>query len=163
MRNQLLCLLSLLFIFSSLIACKEKPVKIDDAVKKEGTKSSESDTLAEKKKPVPEFIDRDTLKISSDGPFMHKVKVGDIVSFSLPEFGSTGEESNYSIDNEEVLILAGSAFEYSNPSKAGMPGGDSGNTFLHLQAKKAGNCNLKIQKIFRAKLKSELNYKITVE
>jgi hypothetical protein len=160
MKSKILCLL---LIFSSLLACNEKPVKINDTVKNEGTEKKERDSNPEKTKPLPEFIVRDTIKINSDGPFMHKIKVGDIVSFHLPQFGSIGEESDYSIDNKEVLILAGSTFEYSNPSKAGMPGGDSGSTFLHLQAKKSGTCNLKISKIFRGKLKSELNYKITVE
>jgi len=156
-------LISLIIIFAFLIACKEKPVKIEDAVKKEDIKNIKRDTQSEKTKPVPEFINRDTVKISSSGPFKHKIKVGDIVAFYLPQFGSTGEESDYNVDNKEVLSFVGSAFEYSNPKNAGMPGGDSGTTYLLLEAKKSGNCILKIREIFRGKLKSEMNYRIVVE
>ena len=85
------------------------------------------------------------------------------MAFNLPQFGSTGEKSDYNVENKEVLSFVGSAFEYSNPKNAGMPGGDSGTTYLFLEAKKVGNSILKISKIFRGKLKSELNYKISVE
>lgn len=161
MRNQLLCLLTLLLIFSSLIACKEKPVKIDDAVQKEDTQIIKSDTIPEKTKPAPEIIKRDTLEISSDGPFIHKIKLGSIVTFYLMQFSSIGEEWEYSIDNKDVLVMSGSNYENSNPSSIEKGGKSSANLFL--EAKKVGNCNLKISKIFRGKLKSELNYKITVE
>ncbi len=161
MRNQLLCLLTLLLIFSSLIACKEKPVKIDDAVQKEDTQIIKSDTIPEKTKPAPEIIKRDTLEISSDGPFIHKIKLGSIVTFYLMQFSSIGEEWEYSIDNKDVLVMSGSNYENSNPSSIEKGGKSSANLFL--EAKKVGNCNLKISKIFRGKLKSELNYNITVE
>lgn len=159
MKSQLLCRI---VIFAFLVARKEKPVKIDDAIKKEVPKTIKSDTQAEKTKPVPEFIDRDTVKISSSCPFIHKIKVGDIVSFYLMQFGSIGERSNYTLDNEEVLVFAGSASDAKYSNERGLDGNKSGATFF-LEAKKSGICNLKISKIFRGKLKSELNYKITVE
>ena len=160
MKNQLLCLL---FIFACLVACKEKALKIDDAVKKEVPKTIKSDTQAEKTKTVPENINRDTLEISSDGPFIHKIKVGDIVTFYLMQFGSIGEEWEYSLDNKEVLVFSGSTYEDSNPSNTSIEKGGKSYVNLFLEAKKSGSCNLKISKIFRGKLKSELNYKITVE
>jgi hypothetical protein len=143
------------------VSCKEKPVKIDDAVQKENTQIIKSDTIPEKTKPAPEIIKRDTLEISSDGPFIHKIKLGSIVTFYLMQFSSIGEEWEYSIDNKDVLVMTGSNYENSNPSSIVKGGKSSANLFL--EAKKVGNCNLKISKIFRGKLKSELNYKITVE
>lgn len=56
------CLIYMLFIFVSLIACNEKPLEVNNTVKNEAAKKIESDTVVEKTKPLPEKIDRDTVK-----------------------------------------------------------------------------------------------------
>jgi len=93
---------------------------------------------------------------------MYKIKVGDIVSFYLMQFASIGKNSKYTLDNEEVLVFAGSASDSKSSNDREKDGNKSGATFF-LEAKKSGTCNLKISTIYRGDLKSELNYKINVE
>jgi hypothetical protein len=161
------------------MSCKEKNTgSVDTEVKVEAAKE---DTTEKKSEPIVEKITidspktisnvepkvekkvRDTIKIDLEKQADYNLKVGQLISCSLYQFGSTGLRTTYSIDNDEVLLLVGNKREFNNPSKSDMQGGDRGYSIVVFEAQKAGTCNLVISEMYRGKLRKELKYRIIVE
>lgn len=172
MRNSLF---SMLLFFSILtVACTEKRTNsnntkfVKDSTEKKSDAVSENMASDSQKtiatiKPKVDRIVRDTIKIDLGKQSDYKIKVGQLISCRLYQFSSTGLNTEYSIDNDEVLALSRNKREFANPSKSEMPGGDKGHSNVVFEATKAGICNLVIREMYRGNLRKELKYKIIVE
>ena len=177
----------LILVIIILTACNEKQVNSESAEQKNkledttGQKEKPFDNLIEpdsqktisvkdNRKLDLEKNPKDTLKIDvgeeiknkqSETPnsniIIHKVKVGQIISFDLFQNGSTGFTTKYSIDNSEVLLLMQEKREANDKY------GYSAYLKVVLEVKKAGTCNINIKKNYRGKLVEESIHKIIAE
>jgi len=172
MRNSLF---SLILFFSILaVACTGKHSNSNDTKSVEDTTEKKSEAISEKIasdsqktittiKPKVNRIVRDTIKIDLENQSDYKIKVGQLISCRLYQFSSTGLNTEFSIDNDEVLSLSRNKREFTNPSKSEMPDGGKGHSNVVFEATKAGICNLVIREMYRGNLRKALKYKIIVE
>ena len=102
-----------------------------------------------------------TIELSELNP-KYEVKVGDQMSYAVGIHGSVGIEANLSIENTEVVKEVDRKFEYDNPSKSDMPGGDGGVRTHTFEAMSIGTTILKVQLEFRGEATNIYNIEIKV-
>lgn len=89
-----------------------------------------------------------------------EIKIGDKIYYSGNVHGSVGE--TFSISTSAGLELVDEYFEYDNPKKADMPGGDAAtNTFVY-QPKRKGEHTVYITEKFRGEIQNKYEVKVKV-
>ena len=81
---------------------------------------------------------------------------------SLSEHGSVGIKSKVMSTDESIIKVINTRFNYFKLLVPGEIGGDGGQRTYVFKAQKEGTTTIKIQKVFRGKLKEEHSIKIIV-
>jgi len=100
---------------------------------------------------------------SADAPT--EIGVGDIVRCRFHRHGSVGEDAEFEIANDSILVHEDTKAEYVNPEhmkKAGWTGGDAERVYWDFRATARGETTLTIRILFRFDVESEHVVRIRV-
>ena len=92
----------------------------------------------------------------------YTMTVGQLAEFAGSVHGSVGEEVEVWSTDESILKMVEKDFEYDNPQKSGMSGGDAGTKSYVFEAVKAGEVTVMVRKIYRGEEKDKTELKIVV-
>lgn len=91
------------------------------------------------------------------------IKVGQLVHYTGRVHGSVGQTLEVKSRDESILKLKETDFEYDNPSKHDMPGGDGGEKTYFFEALKVGKTNVLVEESFRGEKTNTYEIEIVVE
>ena len=94
------------------------------------------------------------------------LEIGDIVYYEFHRHGSVGEDAEFDIEDDSILIHERTESEYLHPEnlkKPGWTGGDAERGRWFFKALKKGKTKLTIRILFRFEIESECTMTIIVE
>ena len=93
----------------------------------------------------------------------YTAKVGQQLAYSCDDHASVGITSDYSVEDSKILLFIKKDTAYDNQDGDRPPGGDAAVSSFVFEAAAKGTTILTIREYFRAELKHEYKFTITVE
>lgn len=94
------------------------------------------------------------------------IQKGTKLSYSYLKHSSVGNEADFKIENEAVLVFRGSEIRYHNPERMKDPqitGADAATGKFVFEAIKAGKTRLTLQELFRFEVEEEHIFELIIE
>ena len=89
------------------------------------------------------------------------VKVGETLYYSASVHGSVGSSTSVSVNDESIVQLQETKFEYDDEEEAKMPGGDAATKYFIYKALKVGETEMIVINDFRGE--TESTFRITIK